>query len=112
MAPGSQNYPVGDDSRGWISGPMGGPLPAPRGPFEHESEVRDLPAVRAVYEAYRASPGVGKMAPLNMELLEQACADAGVDLGSFDRQILAWLAGWEPSTVAVVCGLIRRAAQP
>lgn len=32
----------------------------------------------------------------------------GVELGAWDRTILAWLAGWEPSTVAVVCSWLYR----
>ncbi|MFD9950868.1 hypothetical protein ACFWYW_59080 [Nonomuraea sp. NPDC059023] len=32
----------------------------------------------------------------------------GIPLGDWDRTILAWLAGWEPSTVATVCSLLRR----
>jgi hypothetical protein len=36
-------------------------------------------------------------------------ATAGVELGDFDRQVLSWLAKWEPSTVQVVIGLITRA---
>ena len=31
------------------------------GPFESEAEVRALPAVRQVYEAFTADPGAGKM---------------------------------------------------
>jgi hypothetical protein len=34
---------------------------------------------------------------------------SGVALGAHDRRILDWLAGYEPSTVAVICGLISRA---
>ncbi len=33
---------------------------------------------------------------------------AGVDLGAFDKQILDWLAGYEPSTVTVICGWLAR----
>lgn len=32
----------------------------------------------------------------------------GVELGAYDRTILAWLAGWEPSTVATVCSWLKR----
>ncbi len=82
------------------------------GPFETERQARETPAVRAVYDAFDADPGVGKMAPHNFLMLVGACEAAGVDLGSpssYDRQILAWLAGWEPQTCAVVAGLISRA---
>jgi hypothetical protein len=40
-----------------------------------------------------------------------AAALAGVELGAYDKRIVEWLAGWEPSTVAVVCGWITRARQ-
>jgi hypothetical protein len=79
------------------------------GPFETEREARELPAVQVVYEAFDADPGAGKMAPHTRRMLDETCAAAGVDLGAYDRRILAWLSGWEPSTVAVVCGLISRA---
>lgn len=35
---------------------------------------------------------------------------AGVEPGAFERRILAWLAGREPETCAVIAGLIGRAA--
>ena len=80
------------------------------GPLETERQARELPAVRAVYEAFRASPGVGRMAPHNHRMLEDACSAAGVEPGAFDHRILLWLAGFEPTTCAVVAGLISRAA--
>jgi hypothetical protein len=79
-------------------------------PLETEDQARELPAVRAVYAAFRAGPGVGHMAPHNERMLVAACYAAGVELGAYDRRILAWLAGWEPQTCAVVAGLITRAA--
>lgn len=41
--------------------------------------------------------------------LIEACRDAGVEIGAYDRRFLGWLAGYEPSTVQVVIGLITRA---
>lgn len=35
----------------------------------------------------------------------------GVVLGVWDREILDWLAGWEPSTVATVCSWLHRARE-
>jgi hypothetical protein len=95
-----------------------GPLPAPgrdplSGPFETERDARDLPAVRAIYDAGRASSERGDMSRETYLMLFRACEAAGVDLGgpsSYDRQILAWLANWEPQACAVVAGLITRAA--
>ena len=35
-----------------------------------------------------------------------------IETGLFDTEVLDWLAGWEPSTVTSIAGLIRRARQP
>jgi hypothetical protein len=42
-------------------------------------------------------------------LMEDACTAAGIRLGAYDHRILLWLAEWEPSTCAVIAGLITRA---
>jgi hypothetical protein len=44
-----------------------------------------------------------------LNLADLTAALSGVELGDWDKRIIEWLAGWEPSTVAVVCGLITRA---
>ena len=79
------------------------------GPYETERQVREIPAVQAVWTAFRAAPGVGAMEPHNRSLIEDACRAARVELGAYDARIVAWLAGWEPQTCAVIAGLIRRA---
>jgi hypothetical protein len=85
------------------------------GPFETERQARDMPAardtpaVRAVYTAFEASPGQGRIQPPNPAMLRAACEGADVELGAYDLRILAWLAGWEPQVCAVVAGLITRA---
>ena len=81
------------------------------GPFETEQQARQLPAVRAVYDAFDRDPGVGKMAPHNLRLLLDALAQAGVYVGAYDIQIAQWVAGWEPQTVAVIAGWAQRAGQ-
>lgn len=68
--------------------------------------------MRAVHAAFDADPGAGKMAPHNLAMLRQAYDAAGIELGAYDSRILAWLAGWEPQTVAVIAGLITRASRP
>ncbi len=90
-----------------------GPVP-PKivGPFEAERQVGELPAVRAVYEAFRADPRPGRMTSGTERLLSEALAEAGVLLGAYDRRVMAWLAGWEPQTVAVVASWVTRAARP
>jgi hypothetical protein len=79
------------------------------GPFETERQVRETPAVRAVYEAFDRDPGAGKMAPHIHRILCEAATEAGVEVGNYDHRILVWLAGWEPQTAVVLAGLITRA---
>ena len=76
------------------------------GPFETERQALGTPAVRAVYTAFEAAPGQGRMQPPNLAMLRAACEGADVELGVYDLRILAWLAGWEPQMCAVVAGLI------
>ena len=81
----------------------------PAGPFETERQALGTPAVRAVFTTFEAAPGQGRMQPANLAMLRAACEGADVELGAYDLQILAWLAGWEPQVCAVVAGLITRA---
>ena len=46
------------------------------GPFETEKQARDLPAVRAIFEAFRADPGVRRMAPHTLRMLDGGGAPA------------------------------------
>lgn len=85
------------------------------GPYEDETDTYAEPLpreIRAMRDAGRIRSGDPDRLVSGTQLrhLEEACAAAGVELGVFDRRILAWLAGWEPSTVQVVIGLISRAA--
>ena len=79
------------------------------GPFETEAQARQNAAVQEIHAAFRADPGVGKMAPLSLALLVDACVMSGVELGAFDRRVLAWLSNWEAETAVVVAGIITRA---
>ena len=81
------------------------------GPFETEEQARLLPAVRAVYAAFRSDPGTGKMTPHNHRMLCEALTEAGVELGVYDHKIMLWLAGWEPQTAAVIASWVQRASQ-
>ena len=72
------------------------------GPYDTEREA--AAAVRHITGRPAEAWGPG----LHKEL-EDACTAAGVTLGSYDQAILLWLAGWEPSTVAVIAGIITRA---
>jgi hypothetical protein len=60
-----------------LDAPAATPRPAAPGPLETEAQARELPAVRAVYDAFDADPGVGKMAPHNFLMLVSACEAAG-----------------------------------
>ncbi|HYB16157.1 MAG TPA: hypothetical protein VEF71_11890 [Streptosporangiaceae bacterium] len=78
----------------------------PIGPFETEDQARKS-LVHLLAEA--TLPGKASIAGRNHRLLCQALAAAGVELGAWDHQIVTWLAGWEPSTVAVIAGWVARA---
>jgi hypothetical protein len=81
------------------------------GPYETEQQMRELPAVRAIYDAMHASHRRGVIGELGYRLLDEACEAASVEIGAYDHRILTWLAGFEPETCAVVAGLITRAYQ-
>ncbi|MGP4024373.1 hypothetical protein [Actinomadura sp. 3N407] len=81
-------------------------LPTDLGPYETEQQAAET--TRGAYGVLNGAPP-GTMAQFNRERLAAACAAAGVELGEHDRRTLAWLAKWEPETVAVVAGLIARA---
>lgn len=81
------------------------------GPFEDEASVSSTPAVRAVFAAFDADPGPGKMSPHNLAMLTGACEAAGVELGRYDKRILAGFSQWEPATCKVLASLIARAYQ-
>jgi hypothetical protein len=83
---------------------------SPAGPYRTEREARETPAARAVYEAVRADPGVGKMTPHNLKLMLDAVGAARVQVGAYDVRILEWLANYEPEIAVVIAGLITRAA--
>jgi hypothetical protein len=74
------------------------------GPYETERQAAD--AARHIYDS---PPGTGAWGDGNRRLPEEACIAAGVQLGAYDHRILLWLAGYEPSTCAVIAGLITRA---
>lgn len=73
------------------------------GPYETERE-----AAGAARHIYDSPPGTGAWSDGNLRLMEDACRTAGVMLGAYDQRILVWLAGWEPTTCAVIAGLVTR----
>jgi len=78
---------------------------ADHGPFETEDQARMLPEVRAIHEAFRAGTGTLSGEPM----LTAACEAAGIELGAYDRRIIAWLGNWEAQTCVVLAGIIMRA---
>ena len=48
------------------------------GPYENEQQVRELPAVRAIYDAMHASRRRGVIGELGYRLLDEACEAASV----------------------------------
>jgi len=70
------------------------------GPFDSERQARETQAVRAVYLAFEADPGQGKMAQHNRRILCEAIDAAGVQLGQYDERIVTWLAGFGPECAA------------
>jgi hypothetical protein len=40
-----------------------------------------------------------------------AAAVLGLDLGEYDRRILAWISGWDEPTLAAIASIIHRARQ-
>jgi hypothetical protein len=74
------------------------PYSIPAGPFD--TEPLDL-----------FEPGTGQdLARTSREVLTQALADAGVELGEHDRLIVQWLGGFELSTATTVASWIVRAS--
>jgi hypothetical protein len=90
--------------------PLGESCPLVSGPYETREQVRDRNEARAAWAAWHADPEPGKMAPHLHRMLDEACAAARDELGAYDHRILTWMAGWEAETVAVIAGIIRRAA--
>jgi hypothetical protein len=72
------------------------------GPYETERE-----ALRASLWEQQGR----KLDQRAMNLADLAAECSGIRLGAYDKRIIEWLANYEPSTVAVICGLISRARQ-
>lgn len=81
------------------------------GPYETQQQVRELPAVRAIYDAMYASRRHAPGIELAYRLLDEACEAASVKVGTYDHRVLTWLASSEPKVCAVVADMISRAHQ-
>jgi hypothetical protein len=51
------------------------------------------------------------MQRLSTQRLTDACEAAGVELGEYDRRVVAWMARFEPQSCQAVAEIIRRAAK-
>jgi hypothetical protein len=91
--------------------------PRPLGPFDSDREVRNHPAIAPIIDSltphFEAEPQLAlvRAGSLNKKLLVDALVGAGVELGDYDRAMIAWLAVWETETAAVIAGWIQRAGQ-
>jgi hypothetical protein len=72
------------------------------GPYQTERQAREASLWATDGHRYGMSISAANLADL-------AAALSGVELGDYDRRIVEWLAGFEPSTVAVISSLIQRA---
>lgn len=73
------------------------------GPYETEADA--FTEVRDIYAAH-GKPGV--MRARTLDLLLRTCAEHGVELGRYDREVLARLAAGPPEAAQVVASLIAR----
>jgi hypothetical protein len=84
--------------------------PDPRfgqGPYETGgSAVIDT---RGVFIAAQASADRDLASKILEGLVLGSAREAGVELGAYDRRMIAWFATWEPEVVQVILGLIERA---
>lgn len=80
------------------------------GPFEHDAEVRSLPAVRRVYDAMHVSRERGTMDRLSAGLITDAVTSAGAVMGAHDDRIALWAGNFGPTEAAVIASWIKRAA--
>jgi hypothetical protein len=100
---------MGSGKRCPLSELQRGVVPRPCGPFHTERQA--LAAVRDITAAFDADPGPGKMRPLIYAMLTGACEQPGVELGEFDKSVLAGLANHEAQQMVSVAGIITRAYQ-
>lgn len=75
------------------------------GPYEAEYEA--TAEVRDVYAGYHKR---GVMREKTLNRLLRTCTDHGLEVGSYDREVLRWLAGQKPEAAQVIVGLVSRAA--
>lgn len=78
------------------------------GPYNTERDAAIEPMPRHIAAPH---PSLAAARAVKLAELLDACTVADVALGDYDRRVIEWLAGWEPTVVQVVADLIRRAAR-
>lgn len=79
------------------------------GPYDTEQQAAAEPMPRRWAGLRHAGRPGCEIRDLKRQALLDACAAAGVQLGNYDRRVLDWLAGWEPTVVQAIAGIISRA---
>lgn len=82
---------------------MTGQSVAVSGPYETEADV--FADVRDIYAGHGKR---GVMRARTLDMLLRTCAESGVELGEYDREVLRWLATRPPETAQVIASLIAR----
>jgi hypothetical protein len=75
------------------------------GPYEAEDE-----ATSEVRDAYAGYHKRGVMRAKTLNRLLRACSHYELEVGSYDREVLRWLAGQKPEAAQVIIGLLHRVA--
>lgn len=75
------------------------------GPFGNEQE-----AVAAAHALVPPAEGRSILSVIQRrQLVEQALAEAGVELSPYEVRMVGWLTGWEDATVSVIVRWITKA---
>jgi hypothetical protein len=78
------------------------------GPYQSEADAHAA-VMRMIGPGARPVPSVLSQAQ-KWQLLSDACEASALELGGHDKRVLAWLADYPDSTVAVLAALILRAS--
>lgn len=77
----------------------------PTGPIESEPRIDRAPLQPGPYTDEMRAQDLRESRAIILDEL----AAAGVELGAYDRRIIAWLANWEDSTLIAIASWIKRA---
>jgi hypothetical protein len=79
------------------------------GPFDSERQALATRAAAVIKAAFDAAPGVGASVPESLKVMTDACAAAGVDLGTWDLGFLRGVAWGETANAVSLAGMVTRA---